>query len=108
MEEQVNGEKLKHRPWISIADKLPDHNGCFEVACHNEYGLANWSNNKGFHDMFITSGPGEHADVYENHCCLNYEAMWWREICNWPYYGTRGCDSELMKPFLTENQKNRI
>lgn len=97
MEEQSNGEKLKHRPWISIVDGEPTMR-CVEFASHQAYGLANWSKEKGFHEVFVTYGRSEEAEYSKNEI-WNDEIMWWREICDWPYYGTRGIDSETMSRF---------
>jgi hypothetical protein len=93
------GENLEQRPWISIADQLPRNKSCVEYASHQGYGLANWSDDKGFHEVFITLGPNEEAEYNKDCAAWNGEIMWWREICEWPYYGTRGYDAETMKHY---------
>jgi hypothetical protein len=94
-----NGENLNSRPWISIADELPKDRQCVEFASHQYYGLANWSKEKGFHEVFLTSGPWEEAEYFKDCAAWNGEVMWWRPICKWPYYGERGCDADTMKDY---------
>lgn len=99
MNKPTNGENLPHRPWISIEDKLPPDKTCVEYASHQTIGLANWSKEKGFHEIFETFGPHEEAQYYNNITTTNHDVMWWRKICDWPSYGTRGCDSQIMKDY---------
>lgn len=102
MREPTNGERLPHRKWISIADQLPPDKCCVEVASHQVYGLANWSKEKGFYELFYTYGPHEEAEYAKNQWAWNGEIMWWRAICAWPYYGEQGCDAETMKGYERE------
>lgn len=95
----TNGENLNSRPWISIDDELPKDRQCVEFSCHQYYGLANWSKEKGFHEVFLTMGPWEEAEYFKDCDAWNGEVMWWRPICNWPYYGIQGYDSENMKEY---------
>lgn len=97
-----NGERLTNRPWVSINDELPKDKQCVEFASHQCYGLANWSDEKGFHEAFTTYGPWEEAEYFKNCSFLNGEIMWWRPICSWPYYGQQGCDAETMKDYKQE------
>jgi hypothetical protein len=99
-EEQMRYEDLKDRPWISIAEKLPRDGWCVEVAAHQYYGLANWTDEKGFTEIFMTQGPSEHAEHYKNHTHPNENVMYWREICSWPYYGTQGQDADTMQKYM--------
>ncbi len=92
-------ENLKDRPWINISEQLPQNKQCVEFASHQYYGLANWTKEKGFHEVFLTSGPFEEAEYFKDDFSWNSEIMWWRKICLWPYYGKRGCDSENMKDY---------
>ncbi len=99
------GENIKNRPWISIEDELPPgERCCVEIACHNDYGFANWSKEEGFYEVFTTCGPYEEAEHYKGDA-YNHEVMWWRPICNWPYYGTKGTDSPLMHDIIDKNEK---
>lgn len=97
--DQSNGEKLHNRKWISIADELPLDRSCVEFASHQSYGLANWSKEKGFHEVFVTMGPYEEAEYFKDCQAWNGEVMWWRPICRWPYYGKQGYDAETMKHY---------
>lgn len=96
---KTNGENLDKRPWISINEQLPEHGHCVEFATHQTFGLGNWDKDKGFTEVFITYGSSEHAEYFQSCGVWNGEIMWWREICNWPYYGKQGYDSELMKKY---------
>lgn len=101
MIEPSKGEKLPYRKWKSIAEELPRDRSCVEFASHQNYGLANWSKEKGFHEVFVTCGRNEEAEYHKDPISWNCEVMWWREICDWPYYGERGCDAEIMKEYVT-------
>jgi|ERR1700679_2587293 len=92
-----NGEVLDSRPWINISDELPPDKTCVEFASHDHYGLANWSKEKGFYEVFLTTGPFDEAEYYKDNNTWNGEIMWWRKICKWPYYGIQGYDANLMK-----------
>ena len=97
----TNGENLPNRPWISISDELPKDGSCVEFASHH-YGLANWSDEKGFHEVFLTLGPWEESEYFKDISVWNHEIMWWRRICDWPYYGRQGIDAENMKKYCKE------
>ncbi len=97
-----NGENLDIRPWFSISEKLPRNHSCVEFASHQSYGLANWDDKKGFHEVFLTLGPSEEAEYYKDCGAWNGEIMWWREICSWPYYGIQGYDAETIKDYKKE------
>ena len=99
MKQPTNGENLPDRKWISIADKLPKDKTCIEFASHQYYGLANWSAEKGFHEVFLTMGPHEEAEYMKDCDAWNGEVMWWRPLCSWPYYGTQGYDAETMEMY---------
>ena len=103
MEKSDRGENLNHRPWISIADELPPDKTCIEFASHQYYGLANWSNEKGFYEVFLTLGPYEEAEYFKDCNVWNGEIMWWRKICKWPYYGKQGHDCETMKVYIKKS-----
>lgn len=93
-------EKLLTRPWISITEELPKGKRCVEFASHQSYGLANWDDEKGFYEGFVTCSRYEEAKHFYQYETWNDEVMYWREICMWPYNGTRGYDSELMKKYF--------
>lgn len=98
---QPNGERIPQREWKSIAVELPLDKSCVEFASHNYYGLANWSKEKGFYEVFLTAGPFEEAEYYRDPSVWNSEVMWWRPIPQWPYYGATGYDAESMKEYIS-------
>lgn len=87
--------------WISIQDQLPTDKETVEICGHHFWGIAIFSVSFGFHSSYITFGRWEN----EIECTCNYEfpnmdIQHWRPIPDHPRYGTRGCDSKLMKQFF--------
>ena len=77
--------------WIRIDSKKPSSERSYFISGHEWFGIAYWTDEKGWSDGFLGEFPCDRGTIVPD-LFLNQETMWYKEIMDYPYCGNMMCD----------------